>query len=122
MLNLLILRNTEGIEHIHQHLRTKQTHQIILQGNVEAGFTRISLTSGTAAQLIIDTSGLMAFGSNELKTAQFSGNLIKLDISTTAGHIGSDGNRTVNTSIGYNLRLQLMELRIQNLMRNAAFL
>ena len=45
VLDLLILSYTKGSEHLHQTLRSEQTHQVILQGNVEAGFSRISLTS-----------------------------------------------------------------------------
>ena len=49
VLNLFIFRNAQGFEHGHQLLGTEQTHQIIFQGNVKAGFTRVSLTSGTAS-------------------------------------------------------------------------
>ena len=56
VLDLLILLNTKGCEHLHQSLGTEQTHQVILKGNVETGFTRISLSSGTSTELVIDTS------------------------------------------------------------------
>jgi len=56
MLNLLILLNTKRCEHFHQSLGTEQTHQVILKGNVETGFTRISLSSGTSTELVINTS------------------------------------------------------------------
>ena len=66
MLDLLILGYTKALEYIHQTLGTEQTHQIILQGNVEAGFTRISLTTGTTAQLVIDTAGLVTLCTDDL--------------------------------------------------------
>ena len=69
MLNLLILRNAEGIKHTHQLLRTEQPHQVIFQGNIESGFTRVSLTSGTSAQLVIDTAGFMALCTDDLQAA-----------------------------------------------------
>ena len=56
MLNLLILLNSKRCENLHQSLRTKQTHQVVLKRNVETGFTRISLSSGTSTELVINTS------------------------------------------------------------------
>ena len=66
MLDLLILRYAQGIEHAHELIRAEETHQIILQRQVEAGFTRVSLTAGTAAQLVIDTPGFMTLCTDDL--------------------------------------------------------
>ena len=66
MLDLLIFRYAEGFENAHQLLGTEESHQIILQGDVEAGLTRVSLTAGTTAKLIVDTAGLMALGADDL--------------------------------------------------------
>ena len=56
MLNLLTLGHAHGLEHLHQTVRAEQAQQIVLQGQVEAGFTRVSLTSGTSAQLVVNTA------------------------------------------------------------------
>ena len=45
--------------------------------------------------------------------------IIQLNIGTTACHVGCDGNGTMHTCICNDLSLQLMELRIQYLMRDA---
>ena len=66
MLDLLVLRNTEGIEHAHQLVGTEETHQVILKGDIEAGLTRVTLTSCTSAELVIDTSGLVALCTDDL--------------------------------------------------------
>ena len=66
MLNLLAVRHTQSLKHLHQTLRAEQTHQIILQRDVETGFPRISLTSGTSAQLIVNTPGLVTLCTNDL--------------------------------------------------------
>ena len=66
MLNLLTLGHAHGLEHLHQTVRAEQAQQIVLQGQVEAGFTRVSLTSGTSAQLVVDTAGLMALCADDL--------------------------------------------------------
>ena len=119
MLDFLILRNTESVKHTDQTLRSKQTHQIIFQGNVELGFTRISLTAGTASQLVINTSGFVTLCTDDLQTADFSCHVIKLNIRTTACHVGCNGNRSVYTGIGNDFRFQFMELGVQYLVRNA---
>ena len=69
MLNLLILSYTKRCEHLHQTLRSEQTHQIVLKRNIETGFSWISLTSGTSTQLVINTSGLMTLCTDNLQTA-----------------------------------------------------
>ena len=42
----------------------KQAHQIVLERQVELGLARIALTAGTATQLVVDTTGLMALGAD----------------------------------------------------------
>ena len=63
----------------------------------------------------------MTFCTNDLQTAQILGFLIQLNIGTTACHVGSNSNGTMNTCIRNDLSLQLMELGIQDFMRNALF-
>ncbi len=50
----------------------EQTHQIVFQRNEELGLARVSLTTGTASQLIVDTTGLMPFGTDDAQTAERS--------------------------------------------------
>ena len=47
----------------------KQTHQIVLERQVELGLARIALTAGTATQLVVDTAGLMALGADNGQAA-----------------------------------------------------
>ena len=56
MFDLLAFFHAKRIEDTHQTFRTEQTHQVIFQRNIEAGFTRISLSTGPASQLVIDTT------------------------------------------------------------------
>ena len=119
MLNLLIFRHAQGVENAHQTLGSEEAHQIVLQRNVETGFSRISLTSGTSSQLIVNTAGLVALGTDNLQSACFLRVLVQLNIRTTARHVGSDGNCAMLSGKGYDLCLTLMELRVQYLMGNA---
>ena len=55
MLDPLALLHAQRLEGRHHLLRAEQAHQVILQGNVKLGFTRVSLTAGTSAQLVVNT-------------------------------------------------------------------
>ncbi len=120
MLDLLSLGDTQGIEHADQTFGTEQSHQIVLQGNIELGFTGISLTSGTTTQLVINTSGLVTLGTDDLQSAGCSCLVIQLDIRTTTCHVGSNGYGAVYTGIRYDLRFQFVEFRIQDFVLDAA--
>ncbi len=59
---------------IHQFLDTitgKNTHQIVFQGQVEAGGSWVTLASRTASQLVVDASRLMALGSEDMQAPKF---------------------------------------------------
>ena len=55
VLDLLAFRNAQRLKSLDEPLRSEQTHQVVFQGNVETALARVSLTSGTSAQLIVDT-------------------------------------------------------------------
>ena len=48
---------------------TEQAHQIVLERQVELGLARIALTARTAAQLVVDTTGLMALSADDSQAA-----------------------------------------------------
>ena len=116
MLNLLILGNTQRSEDLHQSLRTEQTHKVILKRDVETGFTRVSLTSGTSTELIVNTSGFMTLCTDDHQTTGISCHIIQLNIRTTASHVSGNGNCPCLTCLCYDLCLQFMELGIQYIM------
>ena len=47
----------------------EQTHQVVLEAQVEAGCTGVALTACTAAQLVVDAAALVALGTNDKQTA-----------------------------------------------------
>ena len=121
MFDLFAVFHTECIEHAHQLFGTKQTHQIVFQGDIESGFSRISLTSGTSAELIVNSSGFMPLCADDLQTARCTRFLIQLDIRTTSRHIGSDRHRAVQSGICHDLRFHLMVFRIQDIVLDPLF-
>ncbi len=77
MLNRYILFPAHALHQPRNRIAAEETHQVIFHGHIKSGRTWIALTSGTAAQLIIDTAALMALSTNNMQTAQ-SDNLLLL--------------------------------------------
>ena len=71
-LNGHILIVGEPAHHGLHTLAAKETHQIVLQGQVELALTGIALTTGTAAQLVVDTAGVVALGAQNVQAAGFA--------------------------------------------------
>ena len=66
--DLFILSHTKRCEYFHQTFGTKETHQVIFQRNVKLGFTRISLSSSTASELVVNTAGFVTLCTNDLQS------------------------------------------------------
>src|SRR5690606_9318011 len=52
-------------------------HEAVLEGEVEAALPRVALTSGAAAELVVDPAGLMALGAQHIQSAT-AGDLVVL--------------------------------------------
>ena len=104
------------------HAATEDTHEVVLERDIEAGEAGVALASGTAAQLVVDSAGLMALGADDIQAAGSPGGVVELDIGTTACHVGGDGHTPVLTGMGDDLCLDLMVLRIQHVVGNADLL
>jgi len=52
-----------------QHPGGEQPHQLVVEAEVEAALARITLASGTAAQLVVDAPALVALGAEHVQTA-----------------------------------------------------
>ena len=57
-----------------------------------------------------------------MSSARTLGVAAEQDVRTTAGHVRGDGDRANASGLRHNVRLALMVLRVQGLMRNAALI
>ena len=48
---------------------TEQAHEVVLQGQEEAGLTGVALSSRAAAELVVDTAGLVTLGAQDEEAA-----------------------------------------------------
>ncbi len=65
----LVLSQTHLLNQAADAFTAEQAHQIILHGEEELGGTRIALTARAAAQLIVDTAGLVALRADDVQAA-----------------------------------------------------
>ena len=67
-----IVRDVEPIHHILHGLTNESHHEVITHGQVEAGQPGVTLTAGTATQLIVNAAGLMPFGAEHVQATGFT--------------------------------------------------
>src|SRR6056297_1013232 len=67
MINRLSAVHPDSPHKAHAVVLCKQAHQVVIQGEKKAGLPRVSLASGTAAQLIIDSPGFVPLRTQNVK-------------------------------------------------------
>ena len=63
----------------------------------------------------------MALGTDDGKTARIAYLLAQLDIGTTTRHVGGYGNGARETRLGNDVRLLLVELGVEHVVRYLAY-
>lgn len=63
--------------HAVHDLGAEQAHQVVLQGEVEAGGPVVALAPRAAAQLVVDTAGLVALGAQHIEPAELLDLLVR---------------------------------------------
>ena len=63
--NRRILVEVEALHQVRDALAAKQAQQIVFKREVEARLARVALTAGTAAQLVVDTAGIVALRADD---------------------------------------------------------
>ncbi len=113
MLNHFAFFQAKLIHDAGNALRHKEAHQIVFERNVKLRSTRITLTSGTSAQLSVYTAWLVALGTNDSKASGCFWFWCQLDIRSTTRHVCGNGYGTRLARFSYNLGFALMLLCIQ---------
>ena len=64
-----VLVDVHALHHAGDAVAAEQAHEVVLQGDVEPGLAGVALTAGTAAELVVDTAGVMALGADDEQAA-----------------------------------------------------
>ena len=143
---LLHAHQAHGLLH---PVRGEDAHQVVFEGQVEARGTRVALTAGAAAQLVVDAAAFVTLGADDVQAAGGLDRIVALlpaglgrglllvggvlahaghfgfqrtaqhDVGTAAGHVGGDGHRAGLAGIGDDLRLALVLLGVEHLVLHA---
>ena len=111
----LVFLEAEGVEHAHHFVGGEHTHQGVFKRHEEYRRTGIALTARTASELTVDAARLVALGAYDCEAASLAHLGGKLDVGTTAGHVGGDGYTAFATGKRHNLGLALVELGVEYL-------
>ena len=78
------------------------------------------MTTGTTTQLTVHAATFMTFRTDNSQTARSFHFRTQLNVGTTTCHVGSNSHDTLLTCLCHNIRLSLMQFRIQHIMLNLA--
>ncbi|MCY1505062.1 hypothetical protein D9M68_392570 [compost metagenome] len=151
VLDRLAVLHAQGLHEVLHPVGGEDAHQVVFQRQVEAAGTRVALATGTATQLVVDTTGFVALGGDHVQAAGLDHLLVALlplgldlrdllvaralqgghfgfpvaaeeDVGTTTGHVGGDGHGARTTGLGDDLGFLLVVLGVQYLMLDTRLL
>src|SRR3989304_4688139 len=108
MLYCLLFRKTQSFHERPYSLRTKNPHQVVFQGNIKLSRTGIALTARSPPKLIVDPSGLMPLGADNMKSAEFFYAFAQNDVCPSSGHVCGNRYRFFFARFGNNRRFFFM--------------
>src|SRR4030067_2014918 len=92
MLNGHAVFHTKSFEKRTYPFRGKDTHEIILQGHIKTGRTRIALSGCAATKLVVNTARLVPLRSQYVQSAEGGNALTEDNVGAASGHVRCDGN------------------------------
>ena len=144
----VVVLHAEALHPADQALAAEDAQQVVFQRQVEARRTRIALAARTTAQLVVDAARLVALGADDVQADRRKHLLVQLfpfgldalavdlggvfgqlghgrleaaaehDIGAAAGHVGGDGHLAWRTGLGDDVRLALVLLGVEHLVRD----
>ncbi len=93
-------------------------HQIVFERDEELRATWIALAGAAAAELAVGAAGFVAFGADDVKSAEFSNSRRKFDIRSPARHVGRNGDRSHVSGAGNDFGFLLVEFGVEDGVRN----
>ena len=111
----LTLFEAHSVHYLRYTFGAEKPHKVVFERNEEDRAAGVALTSRTSSQLSVDTTRLVAFGTDDSQTAYLFHFGCELDVGTTPCHIGGDSYRAGSTRFGYYFRLFLVKLGVEDI-------
>ena len=119
MLEGLAFLHAEAFHHGgHAVRRSEIAHQVVFEGDEELRAARVALAGATAAELAVDAAGFVALGADDEQAAGFRHALAEFDVGAAAGHVGGHGDGARLAGAGDDFGFLLVELGVEDGMRN----
>src|SRR5918995_326383 len=99
-------------------LAAKEPEELVLEGQIEPRLAGIPLPPRPASELVVYTSRLVALGAEDVEPAELGHSLAKFDVCTAARHVRGYGHSAPLAGPGDDLRLPLVLLGVENVMRD----
>ena len=116
--NHFVFAHAKTVHEVLDVVTTEDTHQVIIEGEEVLARTRVTLTAGTTAQLVVDTARFMAFRTEHMQTAEFSHSRSKRNISTTTSHVRCNRHLVLVACILDDFSFAAMVLGVQDFVRD----
>jgi len=85
--------HSERLEEGGDPLASEDAHEVVFEGEEEAGGAGVALTAGAAAELVVDAAGLVALGAEDVEAAGFDHGIV---LGLGGGGVGGDGGVPVS--------------------------
>ena len=99
MINRLTFFPADPGQRLDGPLRGEDAHEIIVEAQKELAGAVVTLSSGPAPKLIVDSPGLVPLGAEDMQSADLGDAGPELDICSPAGHIRRDGDITPHRAV-----------------------
>ncbi len=117
--NRHVFGQTEFVHEAHHSATAENAHQVVFHGNIELSESGVSLTSGSSAELIVDTARLVAFATNHAESAEFFHTFAEFNISSTTCHVGGNGHGAAFAGFRNDFRFLFMEFSVEHIVGHA---
>src|SRR5918995_462700 len=117
-LHRLVVGHLEPLHDVLDPVAREQAHELVLAGEGEARLAGVALAARAAAKLVVDAARLVALGAEHVEAAGLTPPLAELDVDAAARHVGCDRHRTELARVLDDLRLALVLLRVQDVVRD----
>ena len=118
-LHRLVVRDLEALHDPVDPVAGEQADELVLAGQVEPGLAGVALAARAAAQLVVDAPRLVALGAEHVEAAELGHALGELDVDAAARHVRRDRDRARLARVHDDLRLLLVLLRVEDVVRDA---
>ena len=116
------LVHPDALQERRNPLSSEDPHEVVFERQEEDRRPRVSLSSATPPELVVDSARLVTLAPENVQTAEIENALAENDVGSATGHVRRDGDRPLLTRRGDDFRFAFVVLRVQNVVGNSAAL